>query len=69
MMDAVVKDNAAIVIVMDNASVHKSHYINSVIKGKTVRIMTIHPYRPSLNLAKELILSIKTKKYSIFKGK
>ena len=35
-----------------------------------MRILTIHPYRPSLNLVKELILSIKSKiKIQHFQGK
>ena len=49
------------VLVMDNASIHKSRHIHSLVKGKKARILTICPYEPSLNPAEKLILSIKSK--------
>ena len=54
-------NNERRVLVMDNASIHKSNHIKSLIKGKKARILTIHLYEPSLNLTETLILSIKSK--------
>ena len=49
------------VLVMDNASIHKTEYIQRIATHKQIRIITIAPYEPSLNSAEKLILSIKSK--------
>ena len=48
-------------LVMDNASIHKSLKIKSIIKGRRIRMMFITPYEPSLNPAEKLIMAIKAK--------
>ena len=63
-------NNERRVLVMDNASIHKSNHIKSLIKGKKARILTIHPYEPSLNPTEKLILSIKSKiKTRLYRGR
>ena len=46
---------------MDNASIHKSIHIKRLVNDKKARILTIHPYEPSLNPTEKLILAIKSK--------
>ena len=50
-----------IILVMDNASFHKSSFIRKLIEDKKVRIFTNAPHEPCLNPAEKLILVIKRK--------
>ena len=49
------------ILVMDNASIHKTQYIQEIAVREKIQIITIAPYEPSLNPAEKLILSIKSK--------
>ena len=49
------------VLVIDNAVIHKSSYIQNLISGKKIHIMFIPTYEPLLNPAEKLMLAIKLK--------
>ena len=49
------------VIIMDNASIHKTHEVSKFILDSKIRAVTIPPYEPSLNPVEKFILALKTK--------
>ena len=48
-------------LVWDNASIHKSAKVKEFIRGTEIKMLTICPYRLSLNPIEKLILFIKSK--------
>ena len=49
------------VLIMDNASIHKTLEVSTFIIDSKVRTVTIPPYEPSLNPVEKFILAIKSK--------
>ena len=49
------------VLIMDNASIHKTLEVSTFIIDSKVRTVTIPPYEPSLNPEEKFILAIKSK--------
>ena len=50
-----------LVIVLDNASIHKTYKVIKFIVGSKVPMITIPPYEPCLNSIENFILAIKSK--------
>ena len=50
-----------LVIVLDNASIHKSDEVVKFISKLSLTVLTIPPYEPSLNSVEKFILAIKMK--------
>ena len=53
--------DSRLVIVCDNASIHKSKEVKEFLNKTEVQIMTIWPYSPALNPAEKMILFIRKK--------
>ena len=50
----------AAVLIMDNASIHKSSLVKNAVEKLQLSLLTITPYSPALNPCEKLILALKT---------
>ena len=48
-------------IILDNASIHKTHEVSKFVSDSKIRMLTIPPYEPSLNPVEKFILALKSK--------
>ena len=67
-MDAA-EDKRFLVVVMDNAPIHKTALIERLLKALGVLAVTLRPYRPEQNLAEYVIRNIQAKLRSAVKEK
>ena len=50
-----------LVIILDNASIHKTEMVLKFVNDSKIRLITIPPYEPSLNPVEKFILAVKMK--------
>ena len=50
-----------LVILLDNASIHKTKMVSKFVNDSKIRLITIPPYEPSLNPVEKFILAVKMK--------
>ena len=50
-----------LLILLDNASIHKTKMVSKFVYDSNIRLITIPPYEPSLNPVEKFILAIKLK--------
>ena len=60
-LDPVIDDFSKFLLVIDNASIHKTREVQEFASKHRIKLLTISPYSPSLNAAEYFIQSIKAK--------
>ena len=50
-----------LILVLDNASTYKTKMVSKFVENSKIMILTIPPYKPSLNPAEKFILEVKSK--------